>query len=110
MQLEPKDLYEKLEYDKILELLENHCLGDLGKSAIQKIKPETELALIEGKLKEVKEFKMAIDNNDHFPISAYNDLTKDLRMLEVVDYVLPEESLSPDQCGTPFYSSYFSIL
>ena len=93
MQLEPKDLYEKLEYDKILELLESYCLGDLGKTAVQKIKPETETVLIEGKLQEVQEFKLAIDNDDHFPIYTYQDLSKDLRMLEVVDFVLPEESL-----------------
>ena len=36
MQLEPSDLYEKLEFDKVLELLENECVGLLGKQAVQK--------------------------------------------------------------------------
>lgn len=93
MQLEPKDLYEKLEFDKILRLLQSYCLGELGKEAIQKIKPETEKVLIEKKLKEVKEFTLTLENNDSFPISAYSEITKDLRMLEVVDFVLPEEGL-----------------
>jgi hypothetical protein len=31
MQLEPKDVYEKLEFDKILRLIEAECLGELGK-------------------------------------------------------------------------------
>ena len=47
MQLEPKDLYEKLEFDKVLALLENLCLGDLGKAQVQKMPIETELILIE---------------------------------------------------------------
>ena len=93
MQLEPKDLYEKLEFDKILNLLKNFCLGELGKDAIEKIKPETGVVLIKGKLQEVKEFTLTLQNDDRFPISAYSEITKDLRMLEVVDFVLPEEGL-----------------
>lgn len=93
MQLEPKDLYEKLEFDKILNLLQGYCLGELGRSAISKISPDTEIILIRGKLEEVKEFKLTLENNDRFPISAYSEISKDLRMLEVVDFVLPEEGL-----------------
>ena len=93
MQLEPKDLYEKLEFDKIRNLLQNYCLGELGKAAIYKIGPETELILIRGKLEEVKEFKLTLENDDRFPINSYSEITKDLRMLEVVDFVLPEEGL-----------------
>jgi DNA mismatch repair protein MutS2 len=51
MQLEPKDLYAKLEFDKVLELLEKECLGELGKEAIHSIKVETELKKIKRKLK-----------------------------------------------------------
>ena len=37
MQLEPKDLYEKLEFDKVIELLQKKCLGELGKFAVQRL-------------------------------------------------------------------------
>lgn len=93
MQLEPKDLYEKLEFDKILGLLQKYCLGELGKEATDNIGPETEPILIRGKLEEVKEFKLTLENDDRFPISSYSEISKDLRMLEVVDFVLPEEGL-----------------
>ena len=52
MQLEPRDLYEKLEFDKIIDLLEEACLGDLGKNRVRQIKPETEITIIERKLGE----------------------------------------------------------
>lgn len=93
MQLEPKDLYEKLEFDKILVLLENLCLGELGQEQVQNMTIETQILLIEKKLREVSEYKLTFENNDPFPITAYFTISKDLRMLEVVDYVLPEEGL-----------------
>ena len=37
MQLEPKDLYEKVEFEKVIELLQKECLGELGKNAIQNL-------------------------------------------------------------------------
>lgn len=93
MQLEPKDLYAKLEFDKVLELLEKECLGELGKEAIHSIKVETELKKIKRKLKEVYEYTLTFEYNNPFPIAAYFDLSSDLRMLEIEDYVLPEEGL-----------------
>lgn len=93
MQLEPKDLYEKLEFNKVLNLLESECLGELGRKKIQKLGLDTQRFYIQRKLKEVQEYKICIEKNDHFPMRNYSPIEKDLRMLEVVDYVLPEEGL-----------------
>ena len=93
MELEPRDLYEKLEFDKIITLLKEECLGELGKGKIQRLPIETQLFIIERKLNEVAELKLSIEEKDHFPIESYTDISKHLRMLEVVDYVLPEEGL-----------------
>jgi len=57
MQLEPKDLYEKLEFDKILALLEKYCYGELGRKNIPKLYLETKKFIIERKLKEVAEYR-----------------------------------------------------
>jgi DNA mismatch repair protein MutS2 len=92
MELEPKDLLEKLEFDKILALLEEECYGELGKQAVHRIAVETERDRILNKLQEVFEFKQTIENNHPFPFAVYHGIDEDLRMLEVVDYVLPEES------------------
>ena len=93
MQLEPKDLYEKLEFDKVLELLEKECLGELGRAAVQDIKASTQLEVIQQRLLEVNEFKLTFEQTTPFPIAAYYDISKDLRMLEIEGYVLPEEGL-----------------
>lgn len=92
MQLEPKDLYQKLEFDKILELVERECYGEMGRAAVRKIKPETVKVLIERKLREVDEYQRTI-GNDPFPMTAYQDISEDLKMLDIEGYVLPIEGL-----------------
>lgn len=110
MQLEPKDLFEKLEFDKILLLLESECLGALGKAQIQNLSIETAPFLIEKKLLETHEFKLSIEKGDSFPISNYEDISKELRMLEVVDYVLPEESLKKINVIMRFVHEIFNFF
>ncbi len=91
MRLEPKDLCEKLEFDKIISLLENECLGELGRNAIRHLPFLTDVKTIEQRLREVSEYKLSLSKNDHFPLSPYEDLAEDLKMLNIEGYVLPEE-------------------
>ena len=93
MQLEPKDLFEKLEFDKIIDLLDKRCLGELGRQRIRQLAIETNKPIIEIKLRETHEYKLSLTQNDHFPIRQYEEIDKDLRMLEVIDFVLPVEGL-----------------
>ncbi|MEL6867204.1 MAG: DNA mismatch repair protein MutS [Bacteroidota bacterium] len=93
MQLEPQDLFENLEFDKVLELLERECLGDLGKEKVQAISPLTQLEPIQQMLLEVSQFKLSIEEKDHFPLSAYYDLSDDLKMLDIEGSVMSIEGL-----------------
>ncbi len=93
MQFEPGDLLQKLEFDKILDLLKNLCYGELGRKAVGNTGFETVPLILEGKLQQVHEFKISIEKNDNFPFGPYEDIAKDLRMLEIVDFVLSEDAL-----------------
>ncbi|WP_367389901.1 endonuclease MutS2 [Lewinella sp. LCG006] len=93
MRLEPGDLYEKLEFDKILSLLEESCFGEQGKQKIRAIQPLGELDKIEQLLAEVDEFRRTLERRDNFPIGAYQEISEELRMLEISGFVLPEEGL-----------------
>lgn len=93
MQLEPKDLYESLEFDKIISLLEKECLGSLGVAAVRQLPIEKDFKRIDRKLKESNEYKRSIEKGDQVPLASYEDISNDLKMLEVLDYVLPEEGL-----------------
>lgn len=93
MELTPKDLYEKLEFDKVIDLLINECMGDLGREYFTALSPETDPLSIERKLKEVKELKLAFEKSDRLPFSTYEDLTEDLKMLAIEGYVLSIDSV-----------------
>ena len=47
MHLLPRDIYENLEFDKVLELLEKECLGELGLETARALKPVNDVELIE---------------------------------------------------------------
>ncbi len=91
MRLEPKDLLEKLEFDKIIALLDKECLGELGRQAIHRLPFMTDVNEIELRLREVSEYKLSISKSDHFPLSQYEDLAEDLKMLDIEGYVLSED-------------------
>lgn len=93
MQLEPKDIYEKLEFDKVLQLVENNCLGELGKQKAQQLKLAKEVKKVRRRLKRVYEYKLTIENDDRFPVRTYEDVSEDLRNLRVEGFVLAEEAL-----------------
>ena len=92
MQLEPKDLYEKLEFDKVLELLAAECYGESGAEKVLRIQPEIQRFAAERKLSETDEYRRSLEE-DKFPMTNYENTNQELRMLEIEDFVLPEEGL-----------------
>ncbi|MEM1216076.1 MAG: endonuclease MutS2, partial [Bacteroidota bacterium] len=93
MVLLPEDVYEKLEFDKILDLLTHSCYGERGQAAVANIKPTGDLTRINRWLAEVDEFKRCIEQRQEFPIGPYQEVAEELRMLEIPGYVLAEEGL-----------------
>ena len=89
----PGDAISSLEYDKVLELLAEKSMGDLGRTALRNLRPITDVNFLQERLDEVEEYRLGLLENDYFPIPVYEDLTEDLRMLEVEGYVLPVEGL-----------------
>lgn len=93
MFFEPKDLKEKLEFNKVLELLQRECVGELGVEAVNLVEPEIELEKIYRLLKEVDEFKATFKEKIYIPVSVYFDVLEDAKLLAIDGYVLSEESL-----------------
>lgn len=93
MRLAPKDLYQVLEFDKVLQAVEGYCYGELGRQYFQQLLPSSEASTIERWLLEVQEYTQTYDNNHNFPMHAYESIGEDLRMLSISGYVLSVESL-----------------
>ncbi len=77
-----------MEFDKILELVERECLGELGRQAVRDQPFSTDFHTIDRMLKEGREFKLTIERNEKFPFAAYQDIRPDLKMLAIDGYVL----------------------
>ena len=93
MNLLPHDIYEKLEFDRVLALLERECSGEMGQAYFQNLQPETDLKSIETKLKRAKELKIALEKNDKFTFGSYYSLDEDLKYLAIEGFVVSVESL-----------------
>ncbi|MEL7160335.1 MAG: endonuclease MutS2, partial [Bacteroidota bacterium] len=94
MQLLPADTYEKLEFDKIIALLAERCAGEMGRGFAQSLEPSTGVRQINRWLDEVAEFKQGTDDRNMFTVGAYEDITEELRMLQIEGYVLSESGLA----------------
>ncbi len=93
MRLIPDDVYAKLEFDKVLELLEKECLGALGVEQVQELVVHQDAFTIERLLTEVFEYVTAIDEKHRFPIRNYASIQADLKMLAIEGYVLSIDGL-----------------
>lgn len=93
MQLVPKDFYEKLEFDKIIQLLLRHGMGQPGIDRLKALEPVTDLVAIDRWLKETAEFRASMEEKTNFPLTSYTDISEYLKQLLVIDYVMPIEAL-----------------
>ncbi len=93
MLLAPEDIYEKLEFDKLLEILSGHCLGEPAVEKALKLPVHHQKMIIDQLLVEVTEFKTAFEQKHRFPLSNYVDLQEEFRFLEIEGFVLAIEQL-----------------
>ena len=92
MYLYPSDIFEKLEFDKILERLSTYCMGRPAYDMIMSMKVFNHKIRIERMLDEVVEFLKVLDLQLNFPIVHYESIVDELRLLRTIDYVLEIDS------------------
>ncbi|MGB0840240.1 MAG: endonuclease MutS2, partial [Chitinophagales bacterium] len=92
--LYPKDIFEKLEFDKILELLTEKCYSPLGKKYVEHLKVQTNPELIQKMLIQVNEFKqMLLYEEQQLPNNNFLDLKEELDFLSIQNAVLSEQQV-----------------
>jgi DNA mismatch repair protein MutS2 len=92
MHFEPKDVFRKLEFDKITDLLVKEALTPMAAELLGKLSPYTDFSVIQRELKEAREFKLILEKNDRIPLASFPDIRYDLKMLEKEGYTLQAES------------------
>ena len=91
MHLIPDDIFQSLEFDKVLKLAESYCYGEAGRAYFQGLSPSTSFEEIENWLNQVYEYTQISENNHHFPVAAYQGIDEELNMLQIEGYVLSVE-------------------
>lgn len=87
----PKDLLEKLEFDKVLELTQEYCAGELAAQAVADLQIMTNRSDIEDRLLEVEQMHKTYQEGHHFPQAAYIDLSGEYQKLNIDGYTLALE-------------------
>ncbi|MBL7828647.1 MAG: Smr/MutS family protein [Saprospiraceae bacterium] len=92
MIFEPKDVQAKLEFDKVIDLLEKEALTPMAAERVRALRPDIDFKKIDLELRETRDYKLALEKNDRFPLQSFPDIRPELRMLEIEGYTLQMES------------------
>ncbi len=92
MNIDPSDLLEKLEYDKVRELLAQKCYGQAAVQKCLNLTPSLIYDDILLGLDEVAAYKLGMEQNHLLPISTYELADEELDMLSIKSYVLSIEA------------------
>ncbi len=92
MRFEPREVPLRLEFDRILALVEKHTLTPMGAEQVRLIAPMLDFERIDTALREAREYKLLLEKNERLPLETFSDLRPTLRLLAVPDYTLPLEA------------------
>ena len=91
MKVFPESAVVQLEFDKIKELLVEHCTSEYAKNKAAELRIHTQRDFIETDLKQSHEFRQLLENGIYFPNDYILNLAKDLKLLGIPGAVLAGE-------------------
>ncbi len=91
MKLFPESASQQLEFDKIKDLLTNHCRSEFARKKAQELRLHTQKKFIEPELLQTHEYKLLFQNQLYFPDDAVLNLSKELKLLSIESSVLSGE-------------------
>jgi len=74
---------DDLEFNSILNSVEEHCISDLGKKLVQEIKPISNKPDLFIELAQVKEYNSSLISENRIPNHYFEDLTKEIHLLKI---------------------------
>jgi len=91
MKLFPESASQQLEFDKIKELLKNHCRSEFARKKADELRIHTQKRFIEPELLQTHEYKLLFQNHLYFPDDAVLNLSRELKLLGIESSVLSGE-------------------
>ncbi len=92
MQHYDKQTYRDLEFDVLIEILEEFCIGETAFERIQKLKPQSDFTLLRKELLQVDELRKIRTEGESYPALDFEELKLELKMLPIQNASLPRES------------------
>ena len=89
----PRDVFEKLEFTKVLAILKKNCLGVPGQNYFDVIDILDDKKAIRNLLSETDEWKKSIERSEAPPIGNYDAIEPDVYLLRKEDYVLDVDAI-----------------
>ena len=89
----PQNFEQKIEFDKIRQLIANKCLSTLGKEKVDEIRFLSDILTITEKLKQTDEFVHILQEEDAFPANYFMDVRHALGRIRPEGAFLDEKEL-----------------
>ncbi len=93
MLLYPEDIFEKLEFDKIIKLTQKYCKGERAKEILSKPAIFNQKARVVRMLNEVAEIRQMAEEGNPLSLRPYHDINEALFWLRKIDSVLEIENI-----------------
>jgi len=91
MKLFPQSASQQLEFDKIKDLLKDHCRSEFARKKAEELRIHTHKRFIEPELLQTHEYKLLFQNHLYFPDDAVLNLSKELKLLAIESSFLSGE-------------------
>ncbi|MEZ4896693.1 MAG: Smr/MutS family protein [Saprospiraceae bacterium] len=89
----PNHIEEKLEFDKVKELISGYCLTPEAKTILQELKPSTDADWIEQRMLEQSECKQAQEEGVAIPLTSFDPIDEVLERMRLENAPLSLEQL-----------------
>jgi len=93
MKLFPESAYIQLEFDKIKDLLAEHCRSDYAKKKAGQLRIHTRKEYIDRELKQSHEYRQLLQNSVYFPNDHVFNISRELKLLSIPGAVLGGEEM-----------------
>lgn len=93
IKLYPESALTQLEFDKVKQLLTEHCKTTYAKNKIEHLRIHTKKEYIEVELRQTYEFKLLLLQAQYFPNDFSLNLSKEIKLLGIPGATLKEEEM-----------------
>jgi DNA mismatch repair protein MutS2 len=91
--LYPQNITEKLEFDKIRQLLHNNCKSVLGQKLVGQMDFSTDVDWIRLQLQQTDDYKKILQGRTYFPLDYLVNIERELALLGIDNAVLLSEEI-----------------